>query len=347
MAIKLQLQNKLINGAFDFWQRGTSFAAVANVNYTADRWAYGKVGTAVHTISRSTDIPTESLNKYSLLMTLTTAQAVLGATDLFGIQQRIEGNILKNFKNKKIVLSFWVKASKIGTYSISFFNSATNRSLVKAYTINTINTWEKKTIRIIHDSTGTWNYDNSFGMNVFFTIASGTTMTSTPDVWNNSFIVGATGQVNLCDTLGATFQLSDVCLVEDNEGQTRQPDFMYAGRGYFEEFELCQRYYEKSYDLEVAPGTASAPGGFITIAVSTSVGATSTLAIFKVGKRATPVVTVFNPITGAIGSFRRSDSVDVAAASGSINTVSSQIYNTAVNVANTSNTIHWIAESEL
>ena len=103
MTVKLQLQNKLINGCFEYWQRNTSFASVADLVYTADRWRYAKVGTMVHTISRSTDVPVSAFGAYSLLTDVTTAQAVIGTGDASLIFQRIEGNVLRSFKNKKMV----------------------------------------------------------------------------------------------------------------------------------------------------------------------------------------------------------------------------------------------------
>ena len=51
-------KNKIINGNFDIWQRGTSFAAVASSDYVADRFTYTEVGAMVHTVSIDTDVPT-------------------------------------------------------------------------------------------------------------------------------------------------------------------------------------------------------------------------------------------------------------------------------------------------
>src|SRR3989338_6321366 len=52
-------RNILINGDFSIWQRGTSFVSVVDQQYTVDRWVYRKINTtAVHDISRSSDVPT-------------------------------------------------------------------------------------------------------------------------------------------------------------------------------------------------------------------------------------------------------------------------------------------------
>ncbi len=188
MSVKLDLRNKLINGSLDYWQRNTSFAAVANSTYTADRWTYLKSGTMVHTVSRSSDVPSSAFGQYSLLADCTTAQASIGAGNYVTIEQRIEGNVLRSFKGKKLVLVFWVKSTKTGIFCMSFRNSATNRSLIKEYTVSASNTWEKKTIRFEHDPTGAWLYDTGVGMRVDFVIAAGSTFQKCQVLFNIFYI---------------------------------------------------------------------------------------------------------------------------------------------------------------
>ena len=55
-------------------------------------------------------------------------------------------------------LSFYVRANITGTYCIALINDGTNnRQFVTEYTINSANTWERKTITIPGDTGGTWN----------------------------------------------------------------------------------------------------------------------------------------------------------------------------------------------
>lgn len=301
MTVKLDLKNKIINGDMTYFQRGSSFPTIATNTYTADRWQYIKNGTMVHTVSRSSDVPSSAFGIYSLLATPTTAQASITPSDYVAIQQKIEGNFLRSFKEKKLVLSFWVKAYKTGTYCVSFRNSDSSKSLVKEYTISASATWEKKTIRITHDTSGTWLYDTGIGMNVSFVIAAGTAYQGSKDSWLSGNYMATSSQANGVDNVLDTFQLSDVCLVEDNDGQTRTPDFMLAGRDVFEELQLCQRYYEKSYDLTVTPGTITSIGRLA--AYSFASGTWYPIVFFKSIKRASPTMVSYSDISGAINTF--------------------------------------------
>lgn len=264
---KLDLNNKIINGAMDFWQRNTSSGLLStnNVNtYTADRWFFNKTSTSNWQVTRSTDVPSSAMGQYSLYIENQTASASVSAGDYAILEQRIEGNVLRTFKDKKMVLKFWVKSSKIGAYYVSLRNNANNRVLVSKYTVSVANTWEQKTIRVTHDSTGSWLYDSGVGIKVAFSLVSGSTFfASQVDTWNSGLALAYSDQVNFADVIGNDFYLTDVCFVEDNEGRTRTPDFTYAGRDVFEELSLCQRYYNKSYELNTAPATATSVNEYV------------------------------------------------------------------------------------
>lgn len=314
MAVKLDLKNKLINGSFDFWQRGLSFAAIADATYLADRFRHDKSGTMVHTISRSTDVPTSSLNTYSMLMDCTTADASIATGDYCFISQLIEGNVLRSFKGKKMVLSFWVKATKTGIYSIAFRNAAVNRSLIKEYTVSVADVWEKKTIRFTHDAAGTWLYTTGLGMYVQWILAAGSTFQTTPDTWQSGNFLASVNQVNATDSTSNNFLLADIVLAEDNEGQTRDPDFMFAGRDYFEELALCRRYYEKSYELDTPPVTATAVNEIVHWCPT--IVSTPHYYRFLETKRITPVMGFWNrggSINNWVDSSLASRSVDTSA----------------------------------
>jgi hypothetical protein len=213
-----------------------------------------------------------------MLIDCTTAQASILAGSYAGVLQHIEGNVLRSFKGKKMVLSFWVKATKTGTYCVALRNGTSTKAYIMEYSVSATNTWEKKTLRFTHDTTGTWSYDNTIGLTVVWTIAAGSTFQTTANTWANGNFLATVNQVNACDAITNDFQLTDVCLQEDNDGQTRVPDFQLAGRDVFDELRLCQRYYEIFQIIDVRGYAVSSDSVIAPLG-------------FKTTKRAIPIAT--------------------------------------------------------
>lgn len=254
--LKNRASNLVINGGLEYWQRGTSFTAAVNATFSADRFKYGKLGTMVHNVSRSTNVPTLAQAKtpitYSLLQTVTTAQPSLGAGDYVRMEHILEGNVLKNIAGKTFTISFWVRAFKTGIYSVSFQNWDQSRSYLKEYTILAADTWERKTLTLQHDPSGSWFYDTAIGMKILFTQAAGTTFrSSTVDTWLNGSFMASTNQVNGVDNVANDFIITGVML---NEGYP--VPFEFAGGNTITDFSLCQRYFVNMGDVKLTGATA-------------------------------------------------------------------------------------------
>ncbi len=295
-------RNILINGDFNIWQRGTSFVSVIDQQYTVDRWVYRKINTvAVHDISRSTDVPTVAQAgrkfNYSVLIDCQTIDASISSTDIVVFFQRIEGYNFLAIAQKTFTFGFWVKATKTGIYCVSFTSGAGDYGYVAEYTINASDTWEyKKIIVPATPSAGAWNYTNGTALNAVFCLAAGSNYQTTPNVWQNGDFSATSNQVNSCDNAANNFRL---CGVQLEEGSVSTP---FEQRSIQQQLELCQRYYEKSYDLGTSPGTASNTNGYISSrAASTDIDISVP---FKVKKRTVPTVTNYNPLTGSAGEAR-------------------------------------------
>lgn len=344
-ALKAIDNNRIINGGFHFWQRGTTFTSVASNTYTADRFRYFKNGSAVHTVQRSTDVSTTAIGTHSMDVLTTTLQSSIGASDFFFIQHRIEGTVLKTFRSKKMVLRFQVKSPKVGTHSVNIKNGDATRTNVLTYQVTQANTWETKTVRFTHDPTGTWNYDATIGVRVDFVLAVGSSIaTSTIGTWQSGDFYGATAQVNVIDSL-SSFKLSDIVLLEDNENQTREPDFKYAGQSYADELQLCQRYYEKSYEVATAPGTVTSNGQVFFRGTSTNHIFCTTFVTPK--KAGTVTLTTYNPATGAAGSWRDVDATANRTPAATSASDGSFLVNISATVDGNALTGHWVADAEL
>jgi hypothetical protein len=92
-------KNKIINGDFNIWQRGTSITGNGAATYTADRWAVGNA----NTIARSTDIPTGFV--YSANWTTS------GSYPTFTQSIELPATATKGQFVGNWTLSFWAKAS--------------------------------------------------------------------------------------------------------------------------------------------------------------------------------------------------------------------------------------------
>jgi hypothetical protein len=96
--------NTVINGAFDIWQRGTSFSSVAGGTYFADRFVT-QANAGAQTITRVTDAPTGFT--YA-------ARVQRSAVSFSGIAQRIESLTSSLLVDQPVVISFWAKTAEAG-----------------------------------------------------------------------------------------------------------------------------------------------------------------------------------------------------------------------------------------
>lgn len=266
-------KNLLINGGQNIWQRSTSTASITTSAYhTADRWEISMSGLGTWTQSRSTDVPSAQGFGYSLKMDCTTADASPAAGDYLIFNQKIEGQNLQHLLKgtssaKALTLSFWVKSNKTGTYIARLSDDDNTRNISKAYTIDTANTWEKKTITFEGDTTGTLDNDNASSLRIQWwlgagsTYSSGTLATSWESITNANIAVG---QVNLADSTSNEWYITGIQL---EVGST-------ASGFEFEPYEKtllrCQRYYqqlggERTFETIAVGNTSNTTIGYCVI----------------------------------------------------------------------------------
>jgi hypothetical protein len=295
------MSNVVINGDFNIWQRNTTFTGPTS-EFTADRWLYAhSLGTGVVDIDRSTDVPTLAQSghesNYSLQVDCTTAEAAIAAAEYSILQYRVEGYDLCHLFNKAITVSFWVKSTKTGSYSIGFGNNASNRSYATTYIVNASDTWEKKFVTLTMDDSAsyTWEQTTGRGLKLSFWLAAGSNYhAASDDTWVSSDTAASSTQVNALDNTSNYFKISQVKL---ELGTVPTP---FINRPFNIEAQLCQRYYEKSYTITVQPGTVTYPNMVYT----TSNGTTFLNTIlFQVEKVAVPTVTGYSPQTGTTGKM--------------------------------------------
>ena len=241
----LGFRNRIINGDMRIDQRnaGAAVTITAGTTYTVDRFcAEGANADGVFTIQQSSTAPVGFVN--SIIATVTTADASLGATQSYYVEQRIEGTNLSDLawgtaNAKTVTLSFWVRSSLTGTFGGSIGNTSSNRWYPFSYTINSADTWEQKSVTISGDTTGTWGTSNTSYMRVLLSLGAGSSRSGTAGAWTSSVHISATGSVSVIGTLNATWYITGVQL---EVGSVATP---FERRPYGTELMLCQRYYQK------------------------------------------------------------------------------------------------------
>ena len=307
--------NYIINGAFDYWQRATS-ATISKT--TSDGWAqqayvadrtcsnvYRNGFDLSVTTSQQTDVPNSSL-QYSLKVA-SNGNYTLGATQttIAPFMQYIEGTTVANLNTAdSLYISLWVKSNISGTFPFALqkWNSASS-AIESSYVFTdtlVANTWKQVTKQItlpgsaIHKSTFT-SFRLSLGAiggsSSFYT-------TNSINQWVNGDYSTTSSATNWAATSGNYVQFTGVKL-----SKYAHTEFSRAGSTLINELMLCQRYYEKSYLLSDPPGTVS-----WTSCYGTSGRIVRPTFSFKVTKRSTPQMVLYNPSNGNAGYVYNSGS---------------------------------------
>jgi len=247
-----------------------------------DRWRTNSGSLGTFTLSQSTDAPDgfATSHKYDC----TTADASPAASDFLIFEQRVEAQDLQQLNYgtsspNRITLSFYVKSNKTGTYiaELALPDASNNSNNQQSYTINSANTWERKTLSYVGNTTDAINNDNGIGMNVFFWLGAGSTYsggTLTQNTWANTSAANrAAGQVNLADSTSNEWLITGVQL---ELGEQATP---FEHRSFADEMIRCQRYYQ-----EVASGSTYFAGNglgttniIVGIPLATSMRATPSI----------------------------------------------------------------------
>ena len=116
----------------------------------------------------------------------------------------------------------------------------------------------------------------------------------------NGSAVSNGGQVTLTANTNATIKFSSgtVSQVQLEAGSVATP---FENRPIGTELALCQRYFQKSYDVATNPGTSG--GGILYQAANISGEAAPTVT-HSVPLRASPTFVIYSPVTGATGNRR-------------------------------------------
>ena len=230
-------RNRIINGNFDFWQRGTSFTAS---DYGADRWIHARLGTT-HTATRQaftlgqTAVPGEPT-----YFCRTVVSSVAGAGNYAVLIQPIED--VRNFAGQQITVSFWAKADATKNIAVNMAQvfgtggSPSANAGISGTKISVGTTFQKVTVTAtlpsISGRTLGTNNNSSLNLNIWFDAGS---------TWNGD-----------TDSLGQQSGTFEIAQVQLEPGPVATP---FEQRPIGTELALCQRYFQVLTSLRLAGNT--------------------------------------------------------------------------------------------
>ena len=244
-------RNFIYNGNMEVCQRSVSVTGLGNGGagyHVQDRWQIWATVDALRlTWTKDTNTPDGFGN--ALKLDCTTASGSKAVDDQFYVAQLLEGYDLQGWNKglasaKAVTLSFWVKATKTGTYILRL--NAGARHICQAYTVSSTDTWEYKTLTFPGDTTGALANSAATALQVQWCLVVGTNYTSgtlatswAADSAVNRFV----GQVDAFDSDSNNFHLTGVQL----ELGSTATAFEYEGFG--ENLARCQRYFNFGEDI--------------------------------------------------------------------------------------------------
>jgi len=186
-------KNKIINGDFGIWQRGTSFSNPANATYTADRWFVELDGTSfTRTISQQTFTPgTAPIAGYEGTYFLRWNTSVAGTSNTIqALSTRLED--IRTLAGQTVTLSFWAKADAsraltVYAYQQSTGGSGTVTTTVGSATLTT--SWARYTMTVALPSMAGVTIGTNSNLQIRIAMPTGVTMTC--DFWGMQLEAGS------------------------------------------------------------------------------------------------------------------------------------------------------------
>jgi len=245
-------RNIFMNGAMTVNQRESTtglsyFNPVTSSIYTLDRWTVFN-GNSFDTDSAQITKSTQSPDGFSSSMKWDIGNTETPSSNQnCGIEQKIEGQDLQGLaygtsSAKTMTLSFHVYSNKTGTYCVQLLQPDGTKYQLHEYTVSSSNTWEKKTITVVGNTSDAINDDNTVGMRILWHLTCGSSQTeSAASTWTGSGggqFAATSNQVNLWDNASNHWYLTG-CQLEIG---TTATEFEY--RSFGDELSLCERYYQ-------------------------------------------------------------------------------------------------------
>lgn len=269
----LGLRNRLLNGNFDLWQRGSTKTSAPTGFYLADRWITGVTAGSTFTVSNIA-APAGFRGTNALQI----AATALPANNYIYLEQKFESRSVYDLAGGAVTVSFDISAS-------------TSAGQV-AYLVN------------LYSNSALDNGDYA----VLLSQQGGGVIPAGVSTITATFPASATANIRLGGKVGiyvfqqivtgnVTYKIGSVQM---EPGSIANP-FEYMPITTL--ISLCQRYYQKSYRVDLDPGTAPSFGTSYGRTVDATTNTPSIQALFQTMMRAAPTVHIYSPSSGAQGNM--------------------------------------------
>jgi hypothetical protein len=264
-------RNKIINGDMRIDQRNNG--AVSGPGYCADRWTVS-INATGGTATLQTGATGPNL-KFPRALTITNTTSAVTSIVEHVSRQVFEVGMIRDLAGQKVSVSFWYKSNRTGLHGCRVIGagpatSGTNVDIGSTFTVNTANTWEFKTL-VSTAFAGVTSYgaalETDIGgyLDVGFKCSGGGSPGGQPTLAIGDYYA----------LTGVQLEAGGVSTIFD-----RRPPSV--------EFQLCQRYYQKSNDT--TNNYTLIPGSYIGSNGVTAYGSVP----LQTPLRITPTVTFSN-----------------------------------------------------
>ena len=255
-------RNKIINGAMNISQRGTTFSPSGTDQiYTLDRFEHVATSGANGdcTVTQASDAPTGFRYSYKVTPDATNTPTAGGNVT---IRYQAEGQDTQDLNYgtssaKSLTISFYAKTATENSgdqYSLVLFyarGDGTTKTVLKSFTPTS--TWQRFSFTIAGDTDSSYGirHGTDAGITITWVLASGPDdIVSAMNTWtvDGGYFRGVTGQDNFMDNTSNEFYLTGVQL----EVSDHATDFEHRSVG--QELTLCHRYCVVSHKYNTADG---------------------------------------------------------------------------------------------
>lgn len=274
-------RNKIINGAFEVWQRGTAVQYNGGQGaYAADRWCGSHQFQSSRTQRTTISSPPSGLRTRYAIRVSSSTTAEIGVGTRMRLVQKVESFNSIPLRGQSVTLSFWVRFSAATFTSVA--NSTDSSYANFGYAIN-----------YYTSNTDSATHTNAGDSSTTATITNG----SLPTTWTKYTLTGVApstmnnievlfGFQSLGSTASADTNWYEISQVQLEEGAVATP---FEFEDYSLTLQKCYRYfYDHVLDFMGPRGFSSTDSYFSSNDVH-----------FPVPMRATPSITVFDLVNAA------------------------------------------------